>query len=443
MDVIVNLIDAISFLLASYWTYRSVKSLVESSRTVYFVLLLYYVIFILPVGIDVFISYPSYEMWKQLPGFYVSYNDPITRIVYDIWMIMVFQLIEKFGTAKLIISFGKTAVKSSSFYQDNDYNDFLSKKASKRVLRICFLLSIFPIFAVLIFRLPTQILYTPLWLDNGIVTLSGRIQVIYYYLQKITYISIVAALLYITNSQKNRWLFKLIMIPVIYSLTCLEAKRAIYAIVLIALIAHLLFNSHVRAKKFIIVGSIIATVVLVYFATTYMQQYRVYGIQYDAVTTYTQVKMDFMRDDRVKFIIYKALNLEGILQYPLQSYITQLPSVFPFEFFFPVKGYNSYFTAAVMDVGVGTVSGWVTTSIFDEALSNLGLIGVIIAPMVIGRLCRRTDECVKSVRTVSIVAIALLFMLNLGYIMWYLEFCVIILFIERKYLHSIRTHSGD
>lgn len=94
-----------------------------------------------------------------------------------------------------------------------------------------------------------------------------------------------------------------------------------------------------------------------------------------------------MRDDRVKFVIYKALNFEGIVQYPCQSYLTQLTALFPLDLFFPVEGFNKYFTAALLGVERGSVGGWVTTSIFDEALANMGIFSLIIIPLILGLIC--------------------------------------------------------
>lgn len=94
MDVIVSFIDAITFVLATYWVIRGLKRLLNTQRTVYFVLILFYIIYILPVGIDYFITYPSYETWKQFQGFYVSYNDKLTRVIYDVLLLKRWLLVQ-------------------------------------------------------------------------------------------------------------------------------------------------------------------------------------------------------------------------------------------------------------------------------------------------------------------------------------------------------------
>ena len=158
---------------------------------------------------------------------------------------------------------------------------------------------------------------------------------------------------------------------------------------------------------------------MLFFTTEHMMQYRHYGITYNPINTYTQIKMDFMRDDRVKFVIYKAINFEGIVQYPCQSYLTQLTALFPLDLFLPVEGFNKYFTAALLEVERGSVGGWVTTSIFDEALANMGIFSLVIIPLILGLIALYTDEASDNVKVI-------------GYIMWYLQFCFIILYMDHK-----------
>ena len=433
MSLLVQTIDVLSFCLITYWAVKGLRRLLATQKTIYFILILFYIIYVLPVGIDCFITYPSYDTWNQFYGFYVSYNDPATRIVYDIWMIFTYFLLERIGSGRLRLRIGNIKI--------GNHHDLLQKvyktsdNVDKRIYYSLFLIAVLPIGLVIVKQLPLGILYTPLWLDSGVYSITGTsFEATYYYLQKLSYISIVAAFLCLVNSRHKNIIVKIILCITIYALTCLEAKRAIYAIVLIMVISHLFLsvNNKKNAKIFILLFSVFSIIVLLLFTTEHMMEYRHYGIRYNLVNTYTQIKMDFMRDDRVKFVIYKALNFDGVLDYPLQSYLTQLTAFFPLDLFFSVHGYNKYFTAALLGVKMGSVGGWVTTSIFDEALSNLGLFSVLIIPWILGIIAKYTDAASQKVKVISIVAIALLFMLNLGYIMWYLQFCFMILYWDRK-----------
>lgn len=444
MSLIVQCADLLSFFLVTIWMGRGVKKLIDTQKTVYFILILYYLIYVLPVGIDCIITYPSYETWTQFQGFYISYNDPLTRIVYDLWMIVTYLLVDRLGSGRLQICFGKSRI-NSGYADAKIYTKQVNerKTVSRKLYWVLFFIAVLPVFLVIIKKLPIGILYTPLWLDNGIYNVTGTsLQATYYYLQKLSYVSIVAAFLCLVNgSEKKNYLMKAVLIALIYALTCLEAKRAIYAIVLIMVVAYLLVSAEMKrsTKVIVLLLSISAVVGLLFFTTEYMMEFRHYGINYSPVNTYTQIKMDFMRDDRVKFVIYKALNLEGIVSYPLQSYITQLTAFFPLDLFLPVEGYNKFFTAALLGVERGSVSGWVTTSIFDEALSNMGIFSVVIVPMFLGYISRVTDRASSRVKVITIVAVALLFMLNLGYIMWYIQFCFIVLYLDKKTDMQIRT----
>lgn len=437
MSLIVQCIDLLSFCLVTIWMIKGVKNLINTQKTVYFILILFYLIYVLPVGIDCIITYPSYETWPQFQGFYVSYNDPLTRIVYDFWMVVTYFLVDRLGSGRLRICLG-TSRQSNNFSNTGIYTVPTEKKENidRTLYMILFFVALLPVLLVIMKKLPLGILYTPLWLDNGIYNVVGTsLQATYYYLQKLSYVSIVAAFLCLVNGKKKKnYLTKAFLIVLIYALTCLEAKRAIYAIVLIMVVAYLFVSAEMKrsTKMVVLMLSVSAVVGLLFFTTEYMMEFRHYGINYSPVNTYTQIKMDFMRDDRVKFVIYKALNFEGIVSYPFQSYITQLTSFFPLDLFLPVEGYNKFFTAALLGVERGSVSGWVTTSIFDEALSNMGIFSVVIVPMFLGYISKITDEASNRVKVIAIVAVALLFMLNLGYIMWYIQFCFLVLYLDKK-----------
>lgn len=433
MDILVRFIDILSFVLLTFGVIRSLKLLIHTQKTIYFISILFYIIYVLPVGIDCFITFPSYETWPQFQGFYISYNDNLTRLIYDLWMIFSYCFLEKFGSGMLKFRIERRTIGGysslASYTQNQDDN------ISDQLYYLIFIVACLPIPLVILKHLPTGILYTPLWIDSGLYSVTGTsLEATYYYLQKLSYISIVSAFLCLVNDRHRNIIVKIFLVAVIYCLTCLEAKRAIYAVVMVMVISYLFISTKLtRGKKIAILFFSAAGITsLLVFTTSHMMQYRHYGITYNPVNTYTQIKMDFMRDDRVKFVIYKALNFEGVVKYPCQSYITQLASLFPFDLYFPVDGFNKYFTAALLNVKFGSVGGWVTTSIFDEGLANLGILSLIIIPFILGIIAMRTDEASGKVKVLSIVAVALLFMLNLGYIMWYLQFTFVVLYLDRK-----------
>lgn len=432
MSILVTIFDAVTFIVLTFMSISCLKKLLHSQRLIYFVLLLFYVLYVLPVGIDVFITYPSYNTWKQFEGFYVSYNDVMTRIIYDTWLLFTFYVMKRY---RRVVIGNRRSNKLKYLVTDNNVGNSLI--VNRNLRRLLLLIAIAPVLAVVIFKIPTGILYIPLWLDNNIFSFSGtRLEPIYYYLQKLSYISIVAAFLYMVNIEEKKKLQKLSMLILIYMLTCVEAKRAIYAVVVVMFISYFLYNTNRQKKYLVMIGSTVILMGLLLFTTEYMVQHRVYAIDYTPINTYTQIKMDFFRDDRVKFVIYKHLQLENVIDFPFQSYITQICSLFPLEFIFYryITGYNKFFTASLLGVEVGAVSGWVTTSFFDEIIANLGILGMIIGPMIIMGICNYTDECSTRMKTISIVGITLLFMLNLSYIMWYLEFWVIVLYLDRRYI---------
>ena len=127
--------------------------------------------------------------------------------------------------------------------------DTLDENISDGIYYLLFAMACLPILLVVVKKLPTGILFTPLWLDSGLYNIAGTsLEVPYYFLQKLSYISIVAAFLCLVNGKHRNIIVKILLVMVIYALTCLEAKRAIYAIVLIMLISYLFISAKLKRK---------------------------------------------------------------------------------------------------------------------------------------------------------------------------------------------------
>lgn len=423
-------VDFFTFVLLTFGMCKSTINIMKKNNTIYFILIVFYILFVLPIGIDILITFPSYSTWNVFRNFEISYNDPLTRVIYDIWTIISFMIMYMVGLNFKINS--KWNVLKPVCKNDSCINKGIN---NKWILTIFFTLGIMPIIIVLIFKLPTDILYTMFWLDNGLYEFTGRTQVIYYTLQRATFFCIPCCFMYFVNAPKKNKVRKLIMLISIYSLICLESKRAILAVVGVMIISYLIYNTKFKNRKYVMSLGLTILIVLLIFSLGYMVEHRVYNIDYSFINTYTQIKMDFMRDDRVKAVIYSILNPSkmNILDYPFQSYITQISSIFPLEFLFANKliGYNTYFTCAMLELPISTGLNWMTTSFFDEMIANFNVIGMFLGPYIIGKICLISDKYSSKLKVISIIGILLLMMLSLNYIMWYVQIWFLILILER------------
>jgi hypothetical protein len=135
--------------------------------------------------------------------------------------------------------------------------------------------------------------------------------------------------------------------------------------------------------------------------------------------------------------IYSLLNPETIkiLEYPGQSIITQIGSIFPLPFLGVQSiGYNSFLTAALSGVSLDISINWMTTSLFDEMLSNFGFFGFWISPVILGVFARIADKQNKELVPLTIAVVLLLLMYSPNYIMWFIQFWFTILLINRQFI---------
>lgn len=433
----VNFFDIFTIILSLFLVYKSLRKMMGNNNITYFIELIFFIFFVLPVGLD-YIIYPTYEIWPQFTKFAISYSDPATRILYDMWLIMAQYLIIYFGRSVL-----KNEIKDLKHYE---------RINNKWVLNILFIIGVLPVLIVLLTNIPNSILYTLYWRENSLLALQieQSYKTLYYLLERFSYISIISSSLYITNAlPKNKLLIsrikiillKSISIISLFALICLESKRAIYAVVLLMFMAQSIFSTKLSKRKYLIWINVLFALLFILYCSSYILLYRNYNVTYDTANLYTQLKMDFTRDDRVKLVIYTLINSEErkILAYPFQSYIMQIGSFFPLEFLgVPYLGYNTFFSSILLGVEA-TIGGnnFSTTSCFDEMIANFGIIGAFLGPIIIGKICSFTNKLSIRLRVISVVGIVLLMTLPINYIAWYIQFWVFIMICDRKKIRFI------
>lgn len=285
---------------------------------------------------------------------------------------------------------------------------------------------------VLIFPVPKEILFQFGWRDSESIVFSQNALKYYSTLERFSFISISAAILFIGYNKWNNILLKIFMVLLLYMSICVQSKRTIMALIAVSILAHLLFNSKKKNRKKILIMGVILFLLLIYYSIYIKTEFRNYST---FEMLYTTMRIDFGRDDVLKLVIYSFLNPDriNILDYFGQSFITQLGSIFPLSFL-GVKtiGYNAFLTAGLIDMPLDPTINFMTTSIFDEFLANFGIIGFWIAPYIIGKLCVLADNQNKRLKSLTVSMILLLMMLPISFIMWFIQFWALMIFAEFK-----------
>ena len=99
---------------------------------------------------------------------------------------------------------------------------------------------------------------------------------------------------------------------------------------------------------------------------------------------YTQLRIDFGRDDVTKFVLMREMEGQPILEYRGESVLSLLLMIVP-RFIWPAKPYPHYryLTAELYGITPDELQSGMTPSIFEMMVANFGYLGMIIAIAVI------------------------------------------------------------
>jgi len=105
---------------------------------------------------------------------------------------------------------------------------------------------------------------------------------------------------------------------------------------------------------------------------------------------YESMRVDYGRDSRVKMVAYSLLHPSEmtILDFPGQTVLFDIGAWIP-RSVWPEKPYPYavYFTSAMLGQPVQDMGWGMTTSLFDEVISNAGWPGLLLGPLIIGFVC--------------------------------------------------------
>lgn len=194
----------------------------------------------------------------------------------------------------------------------------------------------------------------------------------------------------------------------------LNGKRATVAMILAGVIYALWQRGSLRGSRLLATGAL-GVLALGLFSTYYQDNVR----EETAIAAdYDVFRIDYGRDNQTMMSIYAAQNPDTMRILPaaghtLPLYFGQLvpSSVWPEK---PMP-YSQYFTSALF-LSPPQLWGWgMTTSWFEEWISNIGLAGCVVAPSVLGMLCRIPDRATSAIsRTAATVVLVMLVVLEVA-----------------------------
>lgn len=336
----------------------------------------------LPIFMDVFFGEPDFSRYK---GFYKALNSPETTIYYNLYISYICLIFTYY-------------IKNNTFRPIT----FDAKLFQKKVLRfsgILWLLLVLPLFAVMFYSpRPYEYLDYQAVLSNRDILFRDAHTII----ARLSLLAVVAGslLLFLVKRGRKANIGTYIVISIFLVIAFwLDGKRGIYfKFFLIFLVVGTLMGNikPKRIFRYILIGlSSLAAIVLMYGKDFSADN------QYER-DSYSSLRINTGRDHTVKFTLYKEfVENDQILEYRGQSFL------FVATFFIPRAiwsekpyPYAVYYISSVLEVAPEP-QGWsFTTCILEEMISNLGFLGMIIAPFFLIWICKIGDKTTNKFLTV-------------------------------------------
>lgn len=337
--------------------------------------LIFFVFYVFPLYLDYFVSFPEYSLQERYLGFTLSYKDTATRVIYDIFILFV-----QFVLTKKIRVFGRLDRRDNFNKQDvgkkNEINWFLA------------IGMFFPILLTFVFSVDKKILYTFGWRELEIFATTSATNTI----ENFSYFGVMCTLLLLfkhLNSKKRQLLSLLLYLPLLYANMCVQGKRSIlfFAIMLLVVLQIPGINTSEKndikaSKRKLLLLAVISflCIGLMIFVTVYVKVNIRGWDPSDTLDMYTMTRIDFLKDDRVRFAIYALLHPEnqilpswGLTIFPIVTWFWPLNSILAGHGII-YDSYQVYFSDALQYV---VDKPFMTTSFFAELISNFSCLGVL------------------------------------------------------------------
>ncbi|MGW9126051.1 hypothetical protein ACWGPW_13685 [Paenibacillus chitinolyticus] len=369
----IDLVKIITIAWGTAWLIAAIKQLSQGTKsTVWFIMIIWYTFFIVPLILDLSLGSPHYGGYK---GLRIAANDPNANLIYCLYMCVVPLVFYLFGRAK------KVHIEQSS------------TKPHKLLIAVLQILMISPVVVACFSPHPELYLkYGSIIAEmenfpeaeqfNKIVSLCTLVSV--------------AAVGILLMLRPRLTVFSFVpYLPWLFLAVWLNGKRAVFIMALVLIVYAYYQKGKIKGLK--LLGALILSVSLMAGFSNFYQnelRYEQMGIT-DSDDIYKNVRVDFGRDDRTKMTIYAELHPQTmkILDYRGQSLLFDLTFFVP-RSMWPDKPwpYAVYFTSAMFMMPPDYLGFGMTTSWLEEAIANFGWFGMLIGPLFIALLCRIGDS---------------------------------------------------
>lgn len=414
-------IDIATLVISSVFLLKNIKNIFSSTR--YIIYLIFFLLYVLPLFMDYLIAFPDYT-FTMAKGFADSAYDPTSRILYDICLVFCQGIILYYKRNK------KTYI--ATFPEQQSLS---IKEGTKNTLFLIGML--LPTLLTPILTDKLEILYTFQWREADSTVFYN-----YSLIEQLSYIGITSSVFLLFSKNKTPIFLRFLALVFLYINICIEGKRSILFFAILNIIILLFpglmsFKKEEKERRRQEFGFILACSITVLFLVAFSVFIKTVSRGYDidqTDTIFTTLRIDFFRDDRVRFAIYSLLNPEKvrILDYPGQTFIPFIYWVHPFNWILgkllPIDAYTyaHYMTSKMADINIAPDSAWMTPTIFAELVSNFSVIGVVIMPFLSLWFARQASKFSSPINAMIIIVYLLIQMYAESYVMLYMEFVLLL-----------------
>ena len=426
-----TIIDIATLVISLLFLFKNIKNIFKSTR--YLIYLIFFLLYVVPLFMDYLVAFPDYT-FTMAKGFAESAEDPTSRILYDLAIIYCQYILLNYKKKKESFI--------HSFAEQRTYSSFSGTCNTLFLIGMVLPALITPFLTDRLY-----ILYTFQWREA-----DSNVFYNYSLIEQLSYIGLSSSVFLLFSKKRTSIFLRILALVFLYINMCIEGKRSILFFALLNIII-LLFPGLISYKEkkaerrrqefgFILACSIIA-LFLIAFSIFVKTVSRGYDIE-QTDTIITTLRIDFFRDDRVRFAIYSLLNPEKvqILDYPGQTFFPFIYWVRPFNYILgkllPIDAYTyaHYMTSKMAGIPIAPDSAWMTPTVFAELISNFSIIGVLIMPFLALWFAKQASKFSSPINAMIIISFLLIQMYAESYVMLYLEFVLVLCIIMMNATHT-------
>jgi hypothetical protein len=372
--------------VAAWAAYALMDICSDRRRSVSFLLLVFFVLYGIPIVLDLTLGVPNYD---GTPGFRAGATSDSVIDIYDLFVI-------------LCPAFWWLTARSR---QGTDRKRFVP--AGNVAQRVLWLLLCSPLIALPFAPQPGVYLSYAVVLSD---TMSPDAAAFHATIGGLTMIAMVAGtglLLSRRSFGRTCWL----IMPFVTAAMWLNGKRTIVALCFVLFWAAMWMRGLLSRSRIIVFGSL-SLVLFIGYIALYQFTFRPIAVA-NSYSIYENSRVDYVRDQNLKAAILCELP-EGdvpILDYRGESILFDIAMYVP-RALWPDKPwpYAIYLTSHALEIPVTDLGWGLTSSLLDESVANFGWMGLLIGPLIFALICRVCDRSPDPLVKVTGVLIACLLM---------------------------------